>query len=79
MSTPDFTPEGIAALILGALMNAVVLLGLDLTAAQEGAISGLITTGTLVAFLVHSAVIRRGRAHAIGLGAVKRDDKLHSK
>ena len=48
MKTPDFTPEGIAALILGALTNGIVLLGLDLSAAQEGAITGLITTGVLV-------------------------------
>ena len=62
LKTPDFTPEAITALILGVVANLIVLFELDLSDARKGAISGLITTGVLVAFLFHSAIIRKGRA-----------------
>jgi hypothetical protein len=62
LKTPDFTPEAIVALILGIVSNLIVLFELDLSDARKGAISGLITTGVLVAFLFHSAIIRKGRA-----------------
>jgi hypothetical protein len=71
--TPDFTPEAIVSLILGVVANLIVLFGLDLTDAQEGAISGLITTGILVAFLIHSAVIRSGRARGSALRRTGKD------
>lgn len=62
MKTPDFTPPAITALILGAVANVIVLVGFDITDAQKAAIDGLITTGVLVAFLIHDAVVRNGRA-----------------
>ena len=65
--TPDFTPEAIAALVLGFISDLVVLFELNLSDAQRGAISGLITTIVLAAFLIHSAVIRSGRARGSAL------------
>jgi uncharacterized membrane protein (UPF0136 family) len=65
--TPDFTPEAIVSLVLGVISNLVVLFELHLTDPQRGAISGLITTVVLAAFLIHSAVIRSGRARGSAL------------
>jgi uncharacterized membrane protein (UPF0136 family) len=66
-ATPDFTPEAIVSLVVGVIADFVVLFKLDLTDAQQGAISGLITTIVLAAFLIHSAVIRSGRARGSAL------------
>lgn len=66
MNTPDFTPEAIAAILLGIITNLVVLFGLDLTDAQTGAITGAVSSIVLAAFLIHSAVVRHGRANAVG-------------
>jgi hypothetical protein len=65
--TPDFTPEGIVALVLGVITNLVILFDLNLTDAQTGALSGLVTAIILAAFLIHSAVIRSGRARGSAL------------
>lgn len=62
MKTPDITPAAITALVLAIVTNAVLLFGLDLTDAQRGATSGLITAVVLAAFLIHDAIIRQGRA-----------------
>lgn len=68
LATPDFTPEAIVSLVLGVVFNAIVLLAIDVSDAQKTAISGLVTTVVLAAFLIHSAIIRRGRA----LGSTRR-------
>jgi uncharacterized membrane protein (DUF441 family) len=60
--TPDFTPEAIVALVLGVITNLIVLFGLDLSEAQTGSITGLVSAVVLAAFLIHSAVVRHGRA-----------------
>lgn len=62
MKTPDITPAAITALVLGVITNVIILVGLDLTDAQRGAITGLVTAVILAAFLIHDAVIRQGRA-----------------
>lgn len=66
-ATPDFTPEAIVSIVLGVISNLVILFELDLTDAQRGAISGLVTAVVLAAFLIHSAVIRSGRARGSAL------------
>ena len=48
--------------MLGVVSNGIVLFGLDLSERRKAAITGLITTGVLVGFLFHSAIIRKGRA-----------------
>jgi hypothetical protein len=62
MKTPDFTPVGIASIVLAFITNLVVLFNLDLSDAQRGAITGLVSAIVLAAFLIHDAVIRHGRA-----------------
>jgi len=62
LKTPDFTPEAIVALLVGAASDIVALFVLDFSDAQKAAISGLITAVVLAAFLIHSAVVRHGRA-----------------
>lgn len=64
-STPDFTPEAITAIVLAVVQNFIVLVVLNLSDAQRGAINGLITAVVLGAFLVHSAVVRHGRANVV--------------
>lgn len=64
MSTPDITPGAIVSLLLGLITNVIVLIGLNITDAQKGAITGLVTAVVLAAFLIHDAVIRNGRAKA---------------
>lgn len=62
MNTPDITPGAITALVLGVLTNVIVLVGLNLSDAQKGAVTGLVTAVVLAAFLVHDAIIRSARA-----------------
>jgi ABC-type transport system involved in cytochrome c biogenesis permease subunit len=65
LKTPDFSPEAILALVLGAIANLIVLFKLDITDAQQAAVSGIVTSVVLAAYLIHSAVIRNGRARAL--------------
>jgi uncharacterized membrane protein (DUF441 family) len=66
MKTPDVTPEAIISIALGVVTNLIVLFGLDATDAQKAAITGLVTSVVTAAFLIHGAVVRSGRARAIG-------------
>jgi hypothetical protein len=63
MKTPDFTPAGIGAILLALITNLIVLFDLDLSDAQRGAITGVVSAVVLAAFLIHDAVIRHGRAN----------------
>ena len=62
LKTPDFTPEAIVALALGVVTNCIVLFGLNLTDSKKAAVSGLVSAVVLGAFLIHSAIVRHGRA-----------------
>jgi hypothetical protein len=73
MKTPDFTPVGITSILLAVVTNLVVIFGLDISSAQQGAITGLVSAIVLAAFLIHDAVIRHGRA-GIAAAAVSSAD-----
>lgn len=62
LKTPDFTPEAIAAVLILIVTNAIILFGLDFSSERQAAITGLVNGVVLVGFLVHSAIIRHGRA-----------------
>lgn len=77
INTPDFTPPAIAGIILAVITNAIVLVGLDATDAQKAAITGLVNALVVVAFLVHDAVVRHGRATgAPGAAAATRERRV---
>jgi hypothetical protein len=62
MSTPDFTPEALAALAVTIAGNLIIIFGLEMTADRQAALFALINNSFVVAFLVHSAWIRGKRA-----------------
>lgn len=74
MQTPSITPAQLVALILGlvtALSSAALL---DSTAAKVAVIAGAFVV--LAAWIVADALIRKGRAEAIGRGAIQVDGRL---
>ena len=62
LKTPDFTPEAICALVSTFLGDVYILIGTHMPSEWKGAITGMATTLVLVAFLIHSAMIRGKRA-----------------
>jgi hypothetical protein len=63
LATPDFTPEAILALAIAALVSLVILFegsGPWRTAAFAG-----LWAVVLAAYLIHSAIVRRGRANIV--------------
>ena len=64
LKTPDFTPEAIVSLVSTLLGNIYILFGTSLPEEWKGSITGISTTLVLVAFLIHSALIRGNRAKA---------------
>lgn len=73
LKTPDFTPEAITTLISTLLGNVYILFGTAISPEWKGAISGISTTAVLVAFLIHSAIIRGNRAKAEAIKAAAGD------
>lgn len=69
LKTPDFTPPAIASLLIALAGDLYIILGLDLPPQTTGAISGAITTLTVLAFLLHDAHLRGKRAMADALRA----------
>ncbi len=62
MKTPDFTPEALASLAVTVITNAMILWGLDIGAKRESALVTIVNAAFVVAFLIHSAIIRNGRS-----------------
>ena len=62
LATPDLTPGAIVALLTGLVSNLGVIFWPGMTPEIKGAIVGVITTVVLAAFLIHDAIIRKGRA-----------------
>jgi predicted lysophospholipase L1 biosynthesis ABC-type transport system permease subunit len=69
MQTPDpwLTSEQFAALAATIITNVVVLLKLDVSDAQQGALLALVNAAYVIAILVHASVVRNGRARALGV------------
>jgi hypothetical protein len=62
LSTPDFTPQAVAAFVILLVTNGVILFGLTLAPAKEAALEALVNGVAVVGFLVHDAIVRHGRA-----------------
>jgi len=62
MKTPDFTPEALASLAITIITNIIILWGVDIGAKRESALATLINGVFVLGFLMHSAIIRNGRA-----------------
>lgn len=65
MQTPDVTPiqklVGAAVMVVGSALTLLAAFGIELTVAQQGAITGFVgTVGT--ALVIADAVIRHGRS-----------------
>lgn len=69
LQTPDpiLTTEGIGAFVVTAAANAYILFGSELSNEKQTALASLVTTAWVVFTLVHSALVRKGRAAGGGL------------
>lgn len=66
MKTPDITPQAIGAFAVLVITNVLILAGLDIGARREAALAALVNGVAIVAFLIHDAIVRHGRATGIG-------------
>jgi hypothetical protein len=65
LKTPDLTPGAIISLASAFLTNLSVIFWPGMTPEVKGAIVGCITVIVLAAFLIHDAIIRKGRAQMV--------------
>lgn len=65
MKTPDITPQALGAFAVLVITNVLILAGLDIGARREAALTALVNGAAVVAFLVHDAIVRHGRATGI--------------
>lgn len=70
LKTPDFTPGAIAALLISLSSDLYIILGLNLPPQTTAAVTGAITTLTVLAFLFHDAHLRGKRAIAEAMKCV---------
>lgn len=69
LSTPDpiLTTEGIGATAGAFVADVYILFGSNLDNARQTALASLVTTAWFVFVLIHSALVRKGRAQGGGL------------
>jgi len=65
LKTPDLTPGAIIALLSALVSNLGVIFWPGMASDVKGAIIGVITVVVLAAFLIHDAIIRKGRAGVV--------------
>ena len=69
LQTPDpiLTTEGIGAFVVTLVANVYILFGSNLTNEKQTALASVVTTAWVIFTLVHSALVRKGRAAGGGL------------